>query len=80
MPDVYIRDLDDLGRDSPLQNHEWMAFMEKAMTEWQEITLYVSGIACLNALLADMFVRRLEYGATEREYCSTDYSDRRYGR
>ena len=43
MPDVYIRDLDDLGRDSPLQNHEWMAFMEKAMTEWQEITLYVSG-------------------------------------
>ncbi|KAL1745620.1 hypothetical protein HDZ31DRAFT_81803 [Schizophyllum fasciatum] len=40
--DVYIRDLDDLGRDSPLQNHEWQAFMEKAMTEWQEITLYAS--------------------------------------
>ena len=50
VPDVYIRDLDDLGRDSPLQNHEWMAFMEKAMTEWQEITLYVSVVAFLSTV------------------------------
>ncbi|KAI5834124.1 hypothetical protein K523DRAFT_294540 [Schizophyllum commune Tattone D] len=58
VPDVYIRDLDDLGRDSPLQNHEWMAFMEKAMTEWQEITLY--NTVLLNANIALLTIQTVD--------------------
>ncbi|KAL1667752.1 hypothetical protein GGF50DRAFT_111909 [Schizophyllum commune] len=61
VPDVYIRDLDDLGRDSPLQNYEWMAFMEKAMTEWQEITLY--NTVLLNANIALLTIQTVDtYG------------------
>ena len=85
--DVYIRDLDDLGRDSPLQNHEWMAFMEKAMTEWQEITLYVSVVAFLSAVprtprignwVILLTLGNLEHGSPECEHRPTNHPDRRY--
>ncbi|TRM57534.1 hypothetical protein BD626DRAFT_574327 [Schizophyllum amplum] len=62
--DVYMRDLDELGRDAPLQNHEWIAFMEKAMTEWQEITLY--NTVLLNANIALLTIQSVDTDGLER--------------